>query len=116
MKTDPYLLERLRYILKDRNIHWEEKNMFGGVCFMVDDKMCFGAFKGGLMARVGTEHLEDLLKRDGASQMINGGREMRGYLQIAEEGYDMEVDLEFWIDKCLAFNPLAKSSKKKSKI
>ena len=46
MKTDLYLLDRLRNVLKVKNVAWQEKRMFGGHCFMVDDKMCFGTFKG----------------------------------------------------------------------
>lgn len=80
---------------------------------MVDDKMCLGTYKGGLMARVAPETIEALVKRPGASQMIHGGRPMTGYLFIDPEGYDQDVDLLFWIDQCLEFNPRAKSSKKK---
>jgi hypothetical protein len=46
--------------------------------------------------------------------MIHGGRPMTGYLFIQPEGYDMDEDLNFWVKKCLEFNPLAKASKKKS--
>ena len=80
---------------------------------MVDDKMCFGTYKGGLMARVAPEDIPALEKRTGASQMIHGGRPMTGYLFIEAIGFDADEDLEFWIDQCLAFNPRAKSSKKK---
>lgn len=107
------MLERMRNILKARNIDWAEKKMFGGDCFMVDDKMCFGTYQGGLMARVAPEEAEELAKRQGAAPMIHGGRPMTGYLFIEPEGYDMDADLEFWIGKCLAFNPRAKASKKK---
>ena len=113
MATDPFLLDRMRNILTAQNIQWEEKRMFGGDCFMVDDKMCFGTFQGGLMARVAPEEAEELAQREGAGQMILGGRPMKGYLRIEPEGYDEEADLEFWIGKCLAFNPRAKASKKK---
>ncbi|MCB9050898.1 MAG: TfoX/Sxy family protein [Lewinellaceae bacterium] len=113
MATDPYLLERMRSVLKSRNVGWSEKRMFGGDCFMVDDKMCFGTYKGGIMARVAPEEADELAQREGAAQMIHGGRPMTGYLFIEPEGYDMEEDLEFWIGKCLEFNPRAKSSKKK---
>ncbi len=87
--------------------------MFGGHCFMVDDKMCLGTYKGGLMARVGPEELPNLENRNGAEQMIHGGRPMKGYLFIEPKGYDNDSDLEFWIDKCLNFNPKAQASKKK---
>lgn len=113
MATDPFLLERLRNIMGNHKVKWYEKKMFGGDCFMVDDKMCFGTYKGGLMARVAPEKADELAKRKGAAQMIHGGRPMTGYLFIEPEGYDSEADLELWVTECLAFNPLAKSSKKK---
>ena len=113
MATDQFLLDRIQTIMASRKIEWTEKKMFGGDCFMVDGKMCFGTYKGGLMARVAPEEVEALAERTGAGQMIHGGRPMKGYLFIEAEGYDSEADLEFWIDKCLEFNPRAKSSKKK---
>lgn len=115
MATDPYLLERIRRVLKNRNITWNEKKMFGGDCFMVDEKMCFGTYQGGMMLRVGPEAIPALEKRTGADQMIHGGRPMTGYIFLQPEGFDREDDLEFWIDQCLAHNPFAKASKKKKK-
>ena len=113
MATDPFLLDRLRNILQQKNTVWEEKRMFGGDCFMVNGKMCFGTYKGGLMARVEPDEIPELEKRLGAGQMIHGGRPMKGYMFIEPEGFDDDADLEFWVDRCLAFNPKAKASKKK---
>ena len=115
MATDPYLLERMRNIMQTHNVPWFDKRMFGGNCFMVDDKMCFGTFKGGLMVRVDPEEFEALIVRPGTEQMVQNGREMKGYLWVAPEGYDLDEDLEFWINKCLEFNPKAKASKKRRK-
>jgi TfoX/Sxy family transcriptional regulator of competence genes len=115
MATDTFLLDRMRNILSEKKVVWTEKRMFGGDCFMVDDKMVFGTYKGGLMARVAPEEIEELTTRNGAEQMVHGGRPMKGYLFIEAEGYDHEEDLSFWIQKCLDFNPRAKSSKKKKK-
>ena len=115
MATDPLLLDRMRNILTARKVTWTEKRMFGGDCFMVDDKMLIGTYKGGIMARIEPEEAEELTKRPGANQMIHGGRPMTGYLFIEDEGFDQDHDLEFWIVKCLEFNPKAKSSKKKKK-
>lgn len=105
----------MHHILKSRNVVWEEKKMMGGLCFMVDDKMCFGTYKGGIMIRIEPEEAVLLEKRTGAEQMIHGGRSMKGYLMVQPEGFDRDEDLEFWIGKCLEFNPKAKSSKKKKK-
>ena len=80
---------------------------------MVDNKMCFGTYKGGVMARVHPDRIEELTKRNGAEQMMHGGRLMKGYMFLESEGYDTDKDLEFGIQECLDFNPLAKASKKK---
>ena len=115
MATDPYLLERLRNAMQVRNVQWLDKRMFGGDCFMVDDKMCFGTFTGGLLVRIDPEQMQELLKRTGAEQMVMHGRPMKGYIQVAPEGYDLEEDLDFWTDRCLEYNPKAKASKKRRK-
>ena len=113
MATDEYLLERMRRIMDDLGAKWSEKKMFGGDCFMVDEKMCFGTYKGGLMARVDPERTLEYAGRKGADQMIHGGRPMTGYIFIEPEGFDSDEDLEYWISECLDFNPRAKASKKK---
>ncbi len=113
MNEEVILLDRMRTILTIKNIDWIEKNMMGGKCFMVDDKMCFGTFKGGLMCRVEPLETEILLTKEGSSIMELGGKEMKGYLFVQPNGFSTENELEFWISKCLAFNPKAKSSKKK---
>jgi len=117
MEIDEFFFNRLRNILRAKSIGWEEKKMFGGYCFMVDDKMCFGTYQGGLMARVNPEAATQLTKKTGATQMTMGPskRTMKGFLHIEPEGYDLDDDLEFWIEQCLAFNPFAKRSKKREK-
>ena len=115
MSDNNFTADRIRTILEPKNLSLEEKKMFGGWCFMVDDKMCIGTYKGGIMARINPEEMENLLERNGASQMIHGGRPMKGYIMLDPVAYDAEKDLEFWVQKCLEFNPKAKSSKKKKK-
>ena len=113
MESDSFQLDRLRNLLNARRVQWEEKRMFGGNCFMVEDKMCFGTYKGGLMARVDPEEMAHLLEKEGAAPMIHGGRTMSGFMFVSPEACDADKDLDFWIGKCLEFNPRAKSSKKK---
>ena len=50
-----YLQERIDRILSDKKVPHEARKMMGGLCYMVDDKMCFGIVNSDLMARVGTE-------------------------------------------------------------
>ncbi len=80
---------------------------------MVDDKMCVGIIKEDLMARINPEGFEETLSEEGARQMDFTGRPMKGYVFVSPEGVDRDEDLERWVDRCLDFNPLAKSSKKK---
>lgn len=112
MAYDEYLADRIRIILK-RKTGFEEKKMMGGLCFMVDDKMCVGVVNDNLMARVDPSKYESLLKQKGAKEMDFTGKPMKGFIFIHPEGIDMENDLEFWIEECLEFNPRAKSSKKR---
>jgi TfoX/Sxy family transcriptional regulator of competence genes len=58
MAYNEHLADRIRRELKDQNASFEEKKMFGGICFMVDDKMCVGVIKDDLMARVHPEEVE----------------------------------------------------------
>jgi len=119
MAYDEHLADRARQILKEKSIVAEEKKMMGGLCFMVDDKMCFGMHidKGTnsslLMARVGKDNYEKALAKERCTEMTFTGSSMKGYVFVTEDGIDLDDDLEFWIQMCLDFNPLAKSSKKK---
>lgn len=112
---DELFLERLRNMLTQQGVEWEEKRMFGGQCFMVDDKMCFGTYKGGIMARVGADNISELIKNSGTKQMVHNNRPMKDYVFIQSEGFERDSDLEHIISTCLSFNPLAKSSKRKKK-
>jgi TfoX/Sxy family transcriptional regulator of competence genes len=89
--------------------------MMGGLCFMVDEKMCVGVNKDDLMARIDPEIYSDALKRKGSREMDFTGRPMKGFVFVELTGTDVEKDLEYWIKLALQFNPKAKSSKKKKK-
>ncbi|ANW95908.1 RNA methyltransferase [Wenyingzhuangia fucanilytica] len=113
MAYDTYLEERITRVLKGKNIVFNAKKMMGGLCYMVDDKMCFGIVKEQFMARIGTDFYPFALEMNHVNEMNFTGRAMKGYVFIDADGLDTEEQLAFWIQKCLDFNPLAKSSKKK---
>ena len=113
MAYSELLADRIRHYLDEKKIGYEAKKMMGGLCFMVDDKMCLGIIKNELMARVGEEQYQILLNKEGAKPMDFTKRPMKGYLFVEPQGFDFEEDLEFWIESCLAFNPEAKRSKKR---
>lgn len=93
----------------------EEKRMFGGICYMVDGKMCIGVAQDEMMCRIGEDNYEAALERNGCREMVFTGRSMKGYVFVSEEGMRSKKDFDYWIRLCLEFNPRAKDSKKKMK-
>lgn len=81
---------------------------------MVNEKMCVGVDKDKttnqdrLMVRVGKTNYESLLNRQGCRSMDFTGREMKGFIFVYPEGFDLDVDLDFWIAQALAFNAKVK--------
>ncbi|GAB5557741.1 MAG: hypothetical protein SchgKO_19540 [Schleiferiaceae bacterium] len=115
MAYDEYTAERARNLLAKKTKNAYEKAMFGGLCFMVDDKMCFGIVKDELMARLSPEEGEIAVEKEGVRPMDFTGKRMRGFIYVSADAIDSEDELEYWIDKALEFNPLAKASKKRAK-
>lgn len=119
MAYDEYLVERVDTVFKRKNVPFFQKKMMGGLIFMVNDKMCVGVDTDKatgmdrLMVRIGKEAYEHALQEKGAREMDFTGRIMRGFLFIDPDGFDAEDDLEFWIEKALAYNKEAPKSKKK---
>ncbi|MBK8504781.1 MAG: TfoX/Sxy family protein [Saprospiraceae bacterium] len=110
-----HLEERIRHILNQKKISYHAKKMMGGLTFMVDDKMCIGIVNDELMTRIGPDVYPQALKKKGCKEMMFTGKPMEGYVFVEPHAIDMEEDLEYWVQLCLDFNPLAKSSKKKKK-
>ena len=113
MGYSEYLADRISRSLDEMKVRYEEKKMFGGLCFMVDSKMCIGINDDKLMARVGPDFYDEALTKSGAETMEFTGRPMKGYVYVRDQGIDSEEDLNFWIKRCLEFNLKAKSSRKK---
>ncbi|HXP90389.1 MAG TPA: TfoX/Sxy family protein [Fibrobacteria bacterium] len=90
----------------------EEKSMMGGLCFMVDDKMCLGVMGDTLMCRLDPEEMPAAMERLGCGRMLFTGRPMKGFVIIQPEGMESRKDFEFWVGLALEFNPRAKSSKR----
>lgn len=113
MAYNELLADRIRKVLNDKKVKAEEKKMMGGLCFMVDDKMCVGIIKDSLMARIDPVFYTEALSLKGCREMDFTGRPMKGFVQVEPIGIDLEDELVYWIDLCLEFNPRAKSSKKR---
>ncbi len=115
MAYDEYQQDRINQILSDKKLEYHSKKMMGGLCYMLDDKMLCGLVSDQLMARIGPDRYEEVLGEDGVHEMTFTGRKMKGYVFIDLEAVDTDELLERWLQYCIDFNPLAKSSKKRKK-
>lgn len=112
MAYNTKLADRIREQLRDfENI--EEREMMGGLTFMLNDKMCIGVIKDEMMCRIDPNLHEFVIERTGCRTMDFTKRPMKGYVMIDDSGMKISKDFEYWISLCLDFNKKAKSSKKK---
>jgi TfoX/Sxy family transcriptional regulator of competence genes len=115
MAYDEYLAERIRHKFKELVVLFEDKKMMGGICFLVNDKMCVGVVNEKMIARIDPDKTEEAFTRKGCREMDFTHRPMKGFIFVDPEGIDMDQDLEYFIRMALDYNPKAKSSKKKTK-
>ncbi len=121
MAYDEFLADRIRNQLKEKKVNFSELKMMGGLCFKLDNKMLCGIHidkKYGdslLMARIGESVYIKELGKPHCLPMDFTGRPMKGYIFVTPDGFDSEDDLSYWLDLCIAFNPLAKASKSRKK-
>jgi TfoX/Sxy family transcriptional regulator of competence genes len=112
MAYDEKLAERIREALVPVK-KVKEKEMMGGLTFMVNDKMCIGIIKDEMMCRIDPDIQETVLEKTGCRIMDFTGRPMKGYVMIDDSGMKTKKEFEYWINLCLEFNKRAKSSKRK---
>ena len=79
MAYDLLLQRRIQRAVTDRE-DISEKQMFGGVAFLLDGKMFCGIVKDDLMVRVGPERHEKALGEPNVRPMDFSGRPMKGYV------------------------------------
>jgi TfoX/Sxy family transcriptional regulator of competence genes len=91
-----------------------EKEMFGGIAFMINDKMCIGVNKDDIIVRCEKEETGELLKMKGAKVFnLSGGRPMKGWLLVGPEGTNTKKDFDGWLHKAIEGNKKAIAPKKK---
>lgn len=97
MAYDEKLEERIREVLKGKK-GVTAKKMFGGIAFMLDEKMFVGIMKPNLLlVRVGAEGNEKALAQRHAKPMRMGGKTMAGFICVAPEGVKTRAALAKWI-------------------
>ena len=113
MAFNEKLADLTRELIEKTNFEVEEKRMFGGLCFMVNEKMCVGVQHDRLMVRINPAIFEELMEKDGCNPMDFTGKSMKGFVLVDAAVLNTKKKLEYWINLALDYNPFAKVSKKK---
>jgi TfoX/Sxy family transcriptional regulator of competence genes len=113
MAYNEKLADKVREMIAASHKQVEEKRMFGGLCFMVNDKMCVGVEKERLMVRLDPARMEEALEKEGAKPMDFTGKVMKGFVFVDIDALNTKKKLEYWIQLALSYNKIAKASKKK---
>ena len=115
MPYNEKLADRVREIISLTHKNIEEKKMFGGLCFMVNDKMCVGVESGRMMVRFDPVMTDELMEKEGCSPMDFTSKVMKEFAFVDIDTLNTKKKLEFWIKLALEYNEKAKASKKKKK-
>ena len=115
MAYNEKLADRVREIIYLTHKITEEKKMFGGLCFMVNDKMCVGVEKDRMMVRIDPDKYDEVMEKEGCLPMDFTGKIMKGFVFVDEAALNTNKKLEYWVKLALEYNKIAKTSKKKKK-
>ena len=116
MAYDTKITDRIReYLAEMTDLEIAEKEMFGVLNFMVNGKTCICVSGEKLMLRFDPKLQEELAERNGYETMLMKGKEYKGYCYIHPEGYKKKEDFDYYVNICLEYNRVAKSSTKLKK-
>lgn len=96
---DEELAHRIRELIGSRK-GVTEKKMFGGLAFLVGGNMAIAASgQGGVLVRVDPEQSDRLVSTTKAEVAVMQGREMAGWLRVADEHVATKAQLGKWVER-----------------
>ncbi len=81
----------------------EAKKMFGGVCHLLNGNMVCGVYKDYLILRLGEKAAADALKQSDTRPFDITGKPMKGWVMVADRGFETDDKLKAWLDKARGF-------------
>lgn len=115
MPYNEKLADRVREIIALTNKKVEEKKMFGGLCFMVDDKMCVGVESERMMVRLDPAVFDEAIEKEGCGPMDFTGKVMKGFVFVGADVLKTKKQLDYWMELALEYNKICKASRRKNK-
>jgi TfoX/Sxy family transcriptional regulator of competence genes len=102
MPYDQALAARIRSLVDEPDV--TEKKMFGGLAFLIGGNMAVAASgQGGILVRVDPAESEELVATTPARPMEMRGREMAGWLRVADEDVAGEGELASWVERGVTY-------------
>lgn len=102
MAYDQDLAARVRKLMIPLD-GFEEKKMFGGLCFLLHGNMACGLVRDLLIVRVGPAAYAEALAKPHAALFDLTGRPMTGWVQVSLSGLKSEADLDAWLQRGIDF-------------
>lgn len=102
MAYDMGLAQRVREVLEEEP-GFDEKKMFGGLCFMLFGNMVCGIIMEGLIVRVGVDKYEEMLKMPYTRQFDLTGKPLKGWVMVLTEALDDDDELNDWLQRAVSF-------------
>ncbi|BBM02378.1 TfoX/Sxy family protein [Microbulbifer sp. GL-2] len=100
MAYNETLAEKVRNLLQE-NQGLTEKQMFGGLAFMLNGNMACGVVGEELMVRVGPDNYQDALSERYTRPMDYTGRPLKGMVYVEEDA--VAADLDQWVNRGAEF-------------
>jgi TfoX/Sxy family transcriptional regulator of competence genes len=100
MAYDTVLAERIRAQVKSRP-GFTEKQMFGGIGFLLHGNMCVGVWKESLILRL-RPAADAALQEPSVREMDITGRPMAGWVLVEPSGFGRGENLRKWVELAVA--------------
>lgn len=97
MARNPDMENRVRIALEEAGVDWEEKRMFRGTSFMVKGKLTVGAGDHELLVHLNPAAFAEALSMPHTRRMERGGKPVKGWLFVHEDGFRTDEDLARWV-------------------
>ena len=102
MSYDKGLAQRVRELLEEEP-GFDERKMFGGLCFLLFGNMICGIIREDLIVRVGAEKYAQMLKMPHTKKFDLTGKALTGWVMVLSEALDSDEELNDWIQRGISF-------------
>jgi len=102
MPYDTGLAQRVREILEEEP-GFDEKKMFGGICFLLFGNMVCGIIKDDLIVRIGAANYDAMLEMPHTKKFDLTGKALTGWVMVLSEALDSDEELNCWVQRAVPF-------------